>query len=147
MNIPGNSGNSLLVDDAMAKELLSYIHTGKNTSGVTDVKELQVLLNQLTGQSGKDINNKNNPVKVDDAYGYATTLQVRSLAAAVTEKPLLSGNPIVIVDGSASMMAEIDQLENSLTELAGTDSKFSLGRFGDIKSDLFWVSSTGICLP
>jgi len=82
--IPGNEENQNLTLENV-RELLSYIHTGANTQGKSNVQELQRLLTGMTGSTGVDISDKNNPKGGDNAYGYATTLQVRSLGAYISK--------------------------------------------------------------
>lgn len=128
-NIPGNANNPN-INEKNAKELLSYIHTGKNTSGKVDVKQLQQLLNGLTGKTGGTISDKNNPPGGDDKYGFATTLQVRSLAAMIP-KNILSGNPVILVDTSGSMKKELGELTSTMGQIVNKGGTYHIGRFGD----------------
>jgi hypothetical protein len=126
--LPGNKDNKNLTLEN-AKELLSYIHTGANTQGKSNVQQLQCLLRGMTGDKSVDISNKNNPKGGDNAYGYATTLQVRSLDAYISKNcgsasvqitvddsipPLLRGKHVFLIDRSGSMAAEIANLRKCL---------------------------------
>jgi hypothetical protein len=111
--IPGNKDNPNITEKN-ALELLSYIHTGAGTDGKTDVKELQQLLNGLTGKTGGNISDKNNPPGGDDKYGFATTLQVRSLSASIS--PPVSTQEVKSwlssFDSSSSMAPKIAEYSN-----------------------------------
>lgn len=145
--IPGNNGNKNISLDN-AKELLSYIHTGANTEGKANVQQLQCLLRGMTGDKGIDISNKNNPVGGDNAYGYATTLQVRSLDAFINKNcepasleitvsdkpPLLKGNPIFLIDRSGSMQSETSSLSKTLGKFLEDGGNYRVATYQDNSS-------------
>ncbi len=140
------------------KELLSYIHTGAGSEGNVNVKKLQVLLENLTGDMGTKIREKNTSTGGDDHYGYATTLQVRSLAGAVNEqKPEIKSTPfsatgevsvkdtqtkgiktwMMVGDSSGSMQSKLDVFGKLFAnkEIFEPNAKFNIGASQDFNLD------------
>ena len=119
------SGAKQPIQDNDVKELLSYVHKGTGSDGKVNVKNLQNLLENLSGDIGTQIRGKNTPTG-DNKYGYATTLQVRSLAGAISEVPAknfvetgkisIKDDPelskikkwIIVGDSSGSMQNKLD---------------------------------------
>jgi len=154
-NIPGNKNNRNLTLDN-AKELLSYIHTGANTEGKANVQQLQCLLRGMTGETGIDISDKNNPKGGDNAYGYATTLQVRSLDAFIAsceptsveitandKPPLLRGNPVFLIDRSGSMKQETSSLSQTIGKFLEDGGNYRIATYQDsgVQGDLRLVNN------
>ncbi|MFN8674487.1 MAG: hypothetical protein U0457_20700 [Candidatus Sericytochromatia bacterium] len=140
--LPGNSGNTSVTPEN-ARELLSYVHNGQNTSGKVKVDELQGLLKSMTGKTGDNISGANN-LKLDGRYGFATTLQVRSLSAMLDTPTLLKGNPVILMDTSGSMSGEMKDLSRTVGQIIDPNNTYKIGRFGDTGnggSDMEWVSS------
>lgn len=77
--------DALTINDV--KDLLNFIHTGTDGKGIENsVKRIQNLLEKATGDIGTEIREKNTRTGGDDMYGYATTLQIRSLAGSINEQ-------------------------------------------------------------
>lgn len=127
--LPDNADNQNITPDN-AKKLLSYVHDGQNPSGKVVVAELQGLLKSMTGETGKNISDANN-LKIDGRYGFATTLQVRSISAMLDTTPLLKGNPVILMDTSASMSQEMRALSNTVGQIVDPKNTYKIGRFGD----------------